>query len=103
MTKQEIKDQVSKSHFDISNMDYQALSNGVKVGNIKQRELESVWGKVSDQYAEQQAIEFAKWIADFGFTHGKIDGEWRWFYHNGEQAAETSSQLYAIFIKQQPA
>lgn len=61
MTKEEIKDQTTREVF-MPEFDYRALSNGVKVGNIKQRHLEEVLDKAMDTHARQEVKAFAEWL-----------------------------------------
>ncbi len=93
---EKIKDQTTSEHFNIPSMDYKAMSNGVKCGNIKQRELEAVWTKVTDRAVKQWAIEFAKWCLKEGWAD--FDGVDCWINIGKGKKAITTEELYQLFI-----
>lgn len=68
---QQIKDEVANEWFEREGAKglphpYTTLSNGVKVGNIKQRYLEECWDLIAKRYAEEAVREVEKADAELG-------------------------------------
>lgn len=53
---------------------------------------------MNDQMIDQDAVDFANWIADeeihpgYKFPKG-------WYFHNGKLAAKSTEELYLMYLK----
>lgn len=97
MTKEEIKDQATREVFH-PEFNYRSLSNGVKVGNLKQRHLEEVLDKAMDAYTRQEAAAFAEFINKKKYYQSYITGFWYPINMEEEAPQLSTNQLYDLYL-----